>query len=113
MAVVLGTLVLAGCSGSHEPKDYNADVEANFLEACRTANEGKKDMPDATRFCECAWGALRENFTYAEFKSLDQTLRDRVGDDKNAPQSAKDIEGINAEYVTLVQGCREAGPTTN
>jgi hypothetical protein len=109
-AVGAAALVLAGCSNSNEPKNYNADVERNFLEACSTANEGKKDLPDATAFCECVWTAVRENFEYDEFKALDNTLRERVGDEKNTPQNAKDVEAINAEYVTLVEGCRTAGP---
>jgi hypothetical protein len=109
LAVAAGALLLAGCSTSHEPKDYNADVERNFLEACTTANEGKKDMPDATTFCGCVWKAVRDAFEYDEFKTLDRTLRERVGDE-NAPQNAADIEAINAEYVDLVDGCRTAGP---
>ncbi len=110
LAVAAAALVLSGCSTSFEPKDYNADVERNFLDACTTANQNTKGLADATQFCECVWTAVRENFSYDEFKSLDKTIRERVGDENNRPQNAKDIEAINSEYVKLVDGCRTAGP---
>jgi hypothetical protein len=110
LAVAAAALVLAGCSASHEPKDYNDAMEQNFLDSCTTANGNTKGMADAASFCECVWTAVRENFTYDEFKTLDKTIRERVGDENNRPQNAKDIEAINSEYVKLVEGCRTAGP---
>jgi hypothetical protein len=111
LAVAACALVLAGCSTNHGPKDFTApEVEANFTKSCTEANLEKKDVPDATQFCGCVYTAITQTFTFAEFKTLDSSLRDALGNDKTAPKNADDVSKIDARYVGLVNGCKTSGP---
>ena len=103
-------LVLTACSVNNEPKDYNAAVESNFIEACNKANPDKKDISDAVQFCHCTYDAVKSAYTFAQFKSLDSKLRDALANKDTAPKNADDIAKLDSGYATAVNGCKTAGP---
>ena len=102
--------MLSSCSSNHGPKDYNDVVQANFVNSCNETNTAKKDVPDPLQFCECVYAKVKDTYTFAEFKVLDQKLRDALADTKNAPKTPADLAKIDARYVSEVDSCRTAGP---
>jgi Prokaryotic membrane lipoprotein lipid attachment site len=106
----LAVAVLAGCSTSNDPKDYNADVKDNFTTTCIEANREKSDVPNVEEFCGCAYDKISTGFSFDEFKSLDETLQDKLDDEATAPKNAAEVALINSRYVELVESCRVSGP---
>lgn len=77
-------LAISGCGNSANPENWEeaeakGAVEVNFIEACHQANEQSSGNPmnaaTAERYCRCAYNGLRNEFTFAEFKALDDALR--------------------------------------
>ena len=113
LVVAAGAVVLTGCSTNHGPKSFDdATLISNYLESCKTANPDKKDIADAVTFCECTYNAIKEEFTFDEFKTLDEKLRDALADEKTAPKNENDLKSIDSRYVDVVAGCRTSGPST-
>jgi hypothetical protein len=105
-------LLLAGCSTNHGPKNFDdAKVTENFLTSCKTSNPEKKDVADAQSFCDCVWTKVKETYTFDEFKTLDQKLRDALAKEETAPKTADDLNKIDTRYVGVVNLCRTTGPT--
>ena len=105
-AVVLSLAVLlAGCAQGNDPDTWETaeaqdgfPVKANFIDACEKANTDADGMSasQATSFCECAFGEVRESLTFEEFKQLDDDLR--ADAESDVPQS----------FEELVSGCGAA-----
>ncbi len=111
LLVVAGfALVLGSCSSNRGPKDYNADVESNFVSSCKDENPVKKDVPDAFQFCQCVYGKVKATYTFDEFKVLDSKLRDALADSKTVPKTPADLNTIDTRYVGVVDSCRTTGP---
>lgn len=102
-------LVLAGCSAPGSVKDYNADVQTNYVNACEQANSNL-DAAKAARMCQCWYDEVTKSFTFAQFKTLDSNIKKAVEDGKlNTPQ---DFQTQFPTYFKLVvEKCQESGPT--
>jgi len=81
------------------------------MTSCNTANPEKKDVPDATQFCGCVYGKMKDTYTFEEFKVLDTKLRDALADEATAPKNAADLAKIDSRYVAVVDSCRTSGPS--
>lgn len=111
LVVAAFALVLTGCSTNHGPKSFDDQtVVDNFLTSCKTSNPEKKDVTDATQFCDCVWAKVKTTYTFDEFKTLDSKLREALGNDKTAPKSAADLNAVDSRYVGVVESCRTTGP---
>lgn len=97
--VVLSLAVLlAGCAQGNDPDTWETaeaqdgfPVRSNFIDACEKANTEADGMSasEATSFCECAFGEVRESLSFEEFKALDDDLR--ADPESDVPRSFEDL----------------------
>jgi hypothetical protein len=112
LVVAAFALVLTSCSTNHGPKSFDDEiVQSNFLTSCKETNPDKKDIADAVQFCDCVWAKVKETYTFDEFKTLDNKLRDALAKSDTAPKTAADLNTIDTRYVGVVEGCRTTGPS--
>lgn len=95
VALVLGTLIFAGCAQSNTPTQYDAVTESNFDDGCSSAG-------GSSGYCSCAYRVLSGpgGVPYSEFAKIDDQLASK-------PDSLPD------EVKALLQPCSDpSGPTT-
>ena len=100
-AVAVLAASAAACGTSADPADWaeadeSGTVEANFMLACRLANdpfsEDGMNVDGVEALCRCSFNGLRAELDFDEFKELDAALR--VTPD---PSDLDDADGETAE----------------
>jgi hypothetical protein len=108
LLAALGQL-LAGCSAPGSVKDYNADTQTNYVNACEQANTSL-DAAKAARMCQCWYDAVKSSMPFSDFKALDANIKKAVED--GTLKSPDDFKQQFPTYYTLVTTkCQESGPT--
>ncbi len=92
--------MLAACSKTSKPTDYNAEVERNFVDTC-VAQGGDGLRP----VCRCAYRRFEREIPYDRFARIDQ----RLADDPNA-SLPDDLVAIYTDCV-VGEGGGSAGVT--
>jgi hypothetical protein len=112
-AVAVLTLVLTACGAPGQVKSYNADVEANFLDACKTANDAKLTDAQATDLCTCWYNAIKTSISFDRFKKIDQSIRDAI--DAGQFNNQDDFKRVAPELVDVLDNsdCAQAGPSAS
>ena len=73
--IALGIFLPRLQSDSNDPEDYNAEVEANFIETC--TDQGGDNLRDV---CQCAYNSFEQNIPFDRFQRVD----DRLSENPNA-----------------------------
>lgn len=114
LAPLLGLAVLTGCSSPGSVDDYNADTEANFLQACKTANDPGLSEEEAEELCRCWYTAFKENMSFERFETAEERIRQGLdnGTITDADSLRNATDPALREYVKVLNesGCTEAGP---
>ncbi len=136
LPIVLGALVLAGCStGGNTPEGYpdrtqpeseqestnDYEVWLNYESACLEANAGLEEDV-AQEICTCTWDAFVEQVPFEVFMDLDDRIRERIGDigDNRADleaiaanvvadynrNRAEDQDPLDVDLIALMEGCQ-------
>lgn len=98
-------MLLSSCTTDNTPKNYNADVQANYQKACLEANERKPGIVDPSKFCECTYQGFVDTVKFDKFKAYDDDVRD-----KNVTKRSQ-LEASYPEIARLIDSCTAAGPS--
>ena len=72
-------LVIAACTPSATPEEFDATTRDNFMEACQ--DERAEPAASVADICECSYERISEpddGISFEDFKSLDDDLRSDI-----------------------------------
>ena len=71
-------LIIAACTPSATPEEYNATTRDNFMEACQDERAEPRDS--VADICECSYDRITasDGIPFEDFKSLDDDLRSNI-----------------------------------